>query len=98
MASIPSASAPKEAFAGHLLVNPLTSENNNLLMLLLCFKNGSLVRESKLLYFFFVFTFSQSFVEHILLFLIVKIVQIFKSGRNMKMGKFYSIIYRQTLN
>lgn len=46
MASIPAAAMPKEAFDGHLLVNPLTANpESNLLMLLLCFKNGSLVRE-----------------------------------------------------
>ncbi|CAF0883135.1 unnamed protein product [Adineta ricciae] len=46
MASIPASAMPKEAFAGHLLVNPLKAyPESNLLMLLLCFKNGSLVRE-----------------------------------------------------
>jgi xylulokinase len=46
MASIPASAMPKEAFDGHLLVNPLTANpESNLLMLLLCFKNGSLVRE-----------------------------------------------------
>ena len=46
MASIPAAEMPKQAFDGHLLVNPLTANpESNLLMLLLCFKNGSLVRE-----------------------------------------------------
>lgn len=48
MASIPASAMPKEAFDGHLLVNPLTANpESNLLMLLLCFKNGSLVRERK---------------------------------------------------
>ncbi|CAF1050105.1 unnamed protein product [Adineta steineri] len=46
MASIPASAMPKEALDGHLLVNPLTANpESNLLMLLLCFKNGSLVRE-----------------------------------------------------
>ena len=46
MASIPAGEMPKQAFDGHLLVNPLTANpESNLLMLLLCFKNGSLVRE-----------------------------------------------------
>ncbi len=46
MAAIPASAMPKEAFDGHLLVNPLTANpESNLLMLLLCFKNGSLVRE-----------------------------------------------------
>lgn len=46
MASIPASAMPKEALDGHLLVNPLTANpETNLLMLLLCFKNGSLVRE-----------------------------------------------------
>lgn len=46
MASIPAAEMPQKAFDGHLLVNPLTANpETNLLMLLLCFKNGSLVRE-----------------------------------------------------
>ena len=46
MGSISASAAPKEAFDGHLLVNPLTANpDSDLLMLLLCFKNGSLVRE-----------------------------------------------------
>lgn len=46
MASIPAEAMPKEALDGHLLVNPLTANPESaLLMLLLCFKNGSLVRE-----------------------------------------------------
>lgn len=46
MAAIPASAMPKEALNGHLLVNPLTANpESNLLMLLLCFKNGSLVRE-----------------------------------------------------
>lgn len=46
MAAIPAESMPKEALDGHLLVNPLTADSAKpLLMLLLCFKNGSLVRE-----------------------------------------------------
>lgn len=46
MASISASAVPKEAFDGHLLVNPFVSNTNkDLLMLLLCFKNGSLVRE-----------------------------------------------------
>lgn len=50
MAAIPAEAMPKEAFDGHLLVNPLTANpDSNLLMLLLCFKNGSLVRERKLI-------------------------------------------------
>lgn len=50
MASIPAEAMPKEAFDGHLLVNPLTANpESNLLMLLLCFKNGSLVRERMLI-------------------------------------------------
>ena len=51
MASIPASAMPKQAFDGHLLVNPLTANpESDLLMLLLCFKNGSLVRERR---FFF---------------------------------------------
>ncbi|CAF0850752.1 unnamed protein product [Rotaria sordida] len=46
MASISGYEMPKQALDGHLLVNPLTDDRENkLLMLLLCFKNGSLVRE-----------------------------------------------------
>ncbi|CAF2743576.1 unnamed protein product [Rotaria sp. Silwood2] len=46
MASISAHEMPKQALDGHLLVNPLTDDRENkLLMLLLCFKNGSLVRE-----------------------------------------------------
>jgi xylulokinase len=46
MASIPASVMPKQAFDGHLLVNPLTANpETKILMLLLCFKNGSLVRE-----------------------------------------------------
>ncbi|CAF5071309.1 unnamed protein product [Rotaria sp. Silwood1] len=46
MASISANYMPKQALDGHLLVNPLRDDRENkLLMLLLCFKNGSLVRE-----------------------------------------------------
>jgi len=46
MASIPASVMPKQALDGHLLVNPLTANpETKILMLLLCFKNGSLVRE-----------------------------------------------------
>lgn len=46
MASIAAEAMPKQALYGHLLVNPLIANpDNKLLMLLLCFKNGSLVRE-----------------------------------------------------
>ncbi|CAF1369559.1 unnamed protein product [Didymodactylos carnosus] len=46
IASVKASQAPKEAFDGHLFVNPMKkNDNDNLLMLLLCFKNGSLVRE-----------------------------------------------------
>jgi len=46
MASISASSIPNEVFDGHLFVNPLTvNPESDLLMVLLCFKNGSLVRE-----------------------------------------------------
>jgi hypothetical protein len=48
MASISASSIPNEVFDGHLFVNPLTvNPESDLLMLLLCFKNGSLVRERR---------------------------------------------------
>ncbi|CAF4155462.1 unnamed protein product [Rotaria socialis] len=46
MGAISANEMPKQALDGHLLVNPLANDRDNtLLMLLLCFKNGSLVRE-----------------------------------------------------
>ncbi|CAF2028178.1 unnamed protein product [Rotaria magnacalcarata] len=46
MGAISANEMPKQALDGHLLVNPLANDRENtLLMLLLCFKNGSLVRE-----------------------------------------------------
>jgi len=48
MASISASSIPQEGFDGHLFVNPLIANpESDLLMLLLRFKNGSLVRERK---------------------------------------------------
>jgi hypothetical protein len=48
MASISASSIPNKGFDGHLFVNPLTANpESDLLMLLLCFKNGALVRERK---------------------------------------------------
>lgn len=49
MGAISANEMPKQALDGHLLVNPLAKDQENtLLMLLLCFKNGSLVRERML--------------------------------------------------
>ncbi|CAF1148477.1 unnamed protein product [Adineta steineri] len=46
MASVSASSIPNEIFDGHLFVNPLiVNSESDLLMILLCFKNGSLVRE-----------------------------------------------------
>jgi xylulokinase len=48
MASISASSIPQEAFDGHLFINPfIVNHENDLLMLLLCFKNGTLVRERR---------------------------------------------------
>lgn len=56
MGSIPTSKMPKTPLDGHLLVNPFGSTSETpMLMLLLCFKNGSLVRERSLNKFFFLF-------------------------------------------
>jgi hypothetical protein len=53
MASISASAMPKEAFDGHLLVNPLiVNPESDFLMLLLCFENGSLVRERMLFFYY----------------------------------------------
>lgn len=48
MASISASSVPQEGFNGHLFINPLIiNPESDLLMLLLRFRNGSLIRERK---------------------------------------------------